>query len=190
MNKLGDRFFGKDAIAKVLVSFIDPIRYHGQENLRLKTISNLNTALLRMKIPLTSDCKIRKTEQLLKYESKEELPKSELESLITKCNDMGLPLNADWVAAISALNVLEAAINKKLEDMGSNTDGTYTQRLDRVANLIKKNEERTISKMIPETLYRGPRQKLDHASHKNLPTATETRTIIKSVMDFMDELFP
>jgi len=115
---------------------------------------------------------------------------SQLNELLERSRTIGIKVDDYWVVAVCAVNLVEALMNKKLIDLGESTEGDFTQRLERVVSSIKRKENREIQRMLPESLYKGVRQKLDHASHKYRPTPAEADNIVKTVIGFLDELFP
>lgn len=115
---------------------------------------------------------------------------AKLNELLQKFQESGINIDENWVMAVCALNLLEAAVNKKLEDLDESTEGSFTEKLSRLVATVKHIEEREIQRMLPESLYKGPRQKLDHASHKYKPTPREAENIVRTVISFLDELFP
>jgi uncharacterized protein YaaN involved in tellurite resistance len=98
-------------------------------------------------------------------------------------------IDENWVLAISSVNLIEAAVNKKLEALGETTDGAFDKRLDRLVEAIKKKENRDIQRMLPKGIYSEVRDKLDHASQKYHPTSSETESIYVTVSNFLKELF-
>jgi len=101
----------------------------------------------------------------------------------------GIQIDENWVLAVCAVNLIEAAVNKKLEDLKQKADDEFAKRLRRLASVIKEREDRDIQQMLPETFYQGIRSKLDHASHKYHPTKAEAESIYKIVASFLKELF-
>lgn len=184
---------GDEKVMQIIVKFLDPIRFTGNENIRIHLLNQINRAILRMGIQIDETGKVLRTNRPVQYFGNEDSKDKEnvsLGDLITKCNQAGIAIDNDWIASIAALNIMEAALNKKLEGFGDQIEGDFTKKLDRVVLLIKQKEKRKIQRMLPESLYKGPRNKLDHASHKYAPTPTETKNIIKNVTDFLNDLFP
>lgn len=99
-----------------------------------------------------------------------------------------LEIDENWVSAICALNLLEISVNKKLEDLGESTDGSFDTRYKRLVVACKAKENRDIQKLLTAPFYTA-RSKMDHAGHIHKPTPDETKIIVKYVSDFMSELF-
>lgn len=113
-------------------------------------------------------------------------PFSRLFDLLEKARP--LKIDENWVSAICALNLLEISVNKKLEDLGNSTEGSFNTRYERLTAACKAKEKRDIRRLLPTPLYNA-RSKMDHAGHKYKPTPQETEMIVKYVSDFISELF-
>jgi len=113
-----------------------------------------------------------------------------LKEIISKAQSGGLGhLDESWIIAVCSVNLVEAAVNRKLEILGSSTEGKFKERLDRLATLVKEKEGRDIQKVLPRMLYEGPRQLLDHASHGQGVTPEEADQIRRAVVSFLENLF-
>jgi len=112
-----------------------------------------------------------------------------LNDLIQKSQTSGMDIDENWAVTICAVNLIEAAVNKKLEDFRESTEGKFNKKLDRLTKIIKEKEGRNIQKLIPRAL-KTVRDKLDHASHKYKPVSIETTTFVEQALSFLDNLFP
>lgn len=113
----------------------------------------------------------------------------ELNELLENARDVGLPTDENWVLALCSTNLIEAVVNKKLEQMKAPTEGNFKKKYKRLLNLIKEKEQRDIQQLLPLALYEGIRNKLDHASHTNRVTPKEAKQISKLVIDIITEVF-
>jgi hypothetical protein len=110
--------------------------------------------------------------------------------LLTKSQTCGIDVDGNWALAICSINLIEAAVNKKLEDLKKSTKGDFSERLKRLRNAVKVSESRDIQQLLPKAMYDRIRSKLDHASHKYKVTPAEAGSIYFSVVGFLEELFP
>lgn len=113
----------------------------------------------------------------------------ELNELLETSRNVGLPTDEHWVLALCSANLIEAIVNKKLEELDESTEGNFEKRYKRLAQAIKKKEHRDISQLLPLAIYKGIRNKLDHASHSNRVTPKEAKDISKIVKDLINEVF-
>jgi len=113
----------------------------------------------------------------------------ELNKLLENARDVGLPTDENWVLALCSTNLIEAVVNKKLEQLKAPTEGNFKKKYKRLLNLIKEKEQRDIQQLLPLALYEGIRNKLDHASHTNRVTPKEAKQISKLVIDIITEVF-
>jgi len=112
-----------------------------------------------------------------------------LNDLIQKSKASGIGIDENWAVTICAVNLIEAAVNKKLEDFGESTKEEFNRRLDRLTKIIEEKEGRNIQTLIPRAL-KTVRDKLDHASHKYKPVSFETTTFVEQALSFLENLFP
>jgi len=112
-----------------------------------------------------------------------------LEDLLLKTRSIGIPLDEHWVLSLCSVNLMEALVNRKLDQLGVDSGGSFKQKINRLSDEIKKRENRDISNLVPRALYDGIRNKLDHASDKNIITYQEALHISDIVMQLLDELF-
>jgi hypothetical protein len=112
-----------------------------------------------------------------------------LSDLLEKAKTCGIDVNENWATTIGAVNLVEAATNKKLEILGESLEGSFSQRLERLRKIIKRQENRDIQQLLPGAFYKV-RSMLDHASHKYKPTSEETDLFVKGVISFLNDLFP
>jgi len=101
----------------------------------------------------------------------------------------GIEVDENWVLAVCAVNLIEAAVNKKLEDLGQSIEGDFSKKLSRLTVAVKESEGRIIQQMLPSALYDKVRHRLDHASHKYHPTEAEAENIYRDVASFLQDLF-
>lgn len=113
----------------------------------------------------------------------------ELNELLATGRKIGLPIDEHWVLALSSVNLIESIVNKKLEDLELSTEGNFEKKYRRLAKTIKENEKRDISQLLPLAIYKGIRNKLDHASHANKVTKEEANEICKIVTNLIAEIF-
>lgn len=113
----------------------------------------------------------------------------EVNSLIEKARGIGLPIDENWVLALCALNLIEATVNMKLEQLGLKAEGQFKEKYRKLSASIKEKENRDIFQLLPTALYDGVRNKLDHASNCNKVTENEAKEINKLVIGFMEEVF-
>jgi len=112
-----------------------------------------------------------------------------LAELVRISRSCGIQIDENWVLAVCAVNLIEAAVNRKLEDLKEPTEGTFSVRLERLASSIKKLEGRDIQQMLPTAIYDKIRSKLDHGSHRYRLTEAEAENIYRNVASFLKELF-
>jgi len=113
----------------------------------------------------------------------------ELNELLETSRNAGLPTDDHWVLALCSANLIEAIVNKKLEELGESTEGNFEKRYKKLAQTIKKKERRDISQLLPLAIYKEIRSKLDHASHSNRVTPKEAKYISKIVKNLIIEVF-
>ena len=113
----------------------------------------------------------------------------DLINLINQAKSCNIDIDENWVLAVSAINLIEAAVNKKLENLNESLQGDFYKKLQRLVSVVKKVEKRDIQQMLPTAMYKEIRNKLDHASHKYKPTQKEADNIYKNVISFLEELF-
>ena len=101
------------------------------------------------------------------------------------CDAVGL--DDAWVDAVTALNVLEAAVNLKLDEIGEPVSGSFDSRLQRVPSRIEEVEGRRIQVILSSALYKA-RGKVAHAGHRYKPTREETESIVEWVSTFVQDL--
>jgi hypothetical protein len=99
-----------------------------------------------------------------------------------------LLLDEFWVLALCSSNLIEAVVNKKLEQLGEKADGNFEERYKRLCKVIKEKEVKDIFQLLPSAVYKV-RNKLDHSSDSNTVTPKESREISRMVIDFMNEVF-
>ena len=112
----------------------------------------------------------------------------ELEDLLEKAKAVGIDADQNWVLALCAVNLIEASVNKKLEELGETTDGSFDTKYKRLISAVKKKEHRDIQQLLPTAMYKGIRNKLDHASHANKVTKREAQEIKKIVTNILNDL--
>jgi len=112
----------------------------------------------------------------------------ELNTLMETAKNNSLPLDEYWVLALCSSNLIEAVVNKKLEQLGEKAEGNFEDRYKKLCKVIKEKEGRDISQLLPSAVYKV-RNKLDHSSESNTVTPKEAREISKVVTDFMNEVF-
>lgn len=111
----------------------------------------------------------------------------ELNTLMETAKNHSLPLDEYWVLALCSSNLIEAVVNKKLEQLKEKTDGNFEERYKKLCKVIKEKEGRDISQLLPSAIYKV-RNKLDHSDF-NIITPKEAKDINKMVIDFMNEVF-
>ena len=111
----------------------------------------------------------------------------ELNTLMENAKNNSLPLDEYWVLALCSSNLIEAVVNKKLDQLGEKTEGNFEERFRKLCKVIKEKEGRDISQLLPSAVYKV-RNKLDHSDF-NIITPKEARDICKMVIDFMNEVF-
>lgn len=112
----------------------------------------------------------------------------ELNTLMETAKNNSLPLDEYWVLALCSSNLIEAVVNKKLEQLGEKAEGNFEDRFKQLCKIIKEKEGRDISQLLPSAVYKV-RNKLDHSSDSNTVTPKEAREISRMVIDFMNEVF-
>jgi hypothetical protein len=113
----------------------------------------------------------------------------ELGELLEKARNIRLMIDENWVLALCSTNLIEAIVNKKLEEYKVSTEGNFENKYFRLVNVIKEKEQRDIQQLMPLALYKGIRNKLDHASHTYRVTPNEAKQISKIVIDLIAEVF-
>lgn len=113
----------------------------------------------------------------------------ELNDLLEKSKTIGIDVDQSWVTALCSVNLIEATVNKKLEELGESTDGSFAKKYKRLISAVKKKESRDIQQLLPTAMYEGIRNKLDHASHANRVTKKEAQEIKKIVINILSDLF-
>jgi hypothetical protein len=113
----------------------------------------------------------------------------ELNELMENARNAKLPVDEHWVLALCSANLIEAIVSKKLEELKLPTDGSFESKYKRLSNAIKEKEQREIQQLLPPALYKGIRNKLDHASHSNRVTPKEAKDISRFVMNLIEEVF-
>lgn len=111
----------------------------------------------------------------------------ELNCLMETAKNNSLPLDEYWVLALCSSNLIEAVVNKKLEQLGEKAEGNFEDRYKKLCKVIKEKEGRAISQLLPSAVYKV-RNKLDHSDF-NTVTPKESREISKMVIEFMNEVF-
>jgi len=112
----------------------------------------------------------------------------ELNTLMEIAKNNSLLLDEFWVLALCSSNLIEAVVNKKLEQLGEKADGNFEERYKRLCKVIKEKEVKDIFQLLPSAVYKV-RNKLDHSSDSNTVTPKESREISRMVIDFMNEVF-
>jgi hypothetical protein len=77
-----------------------------------------------------------------------------------------------------------------LEKLGGKVEGSFEDRYKKLCELMNQKENKHISRLLPSALYKGIRNKLDHASDSNRVTPEEAIRISEIVKDFIHEVFP
>lgn len=113
----------------------------------------------------------------------------ELNSLLETARNYTLPADEHWVLALCSSNLIEATVNKKLEKLGEKAEGSFEDRYKKLCRLIKEKEDRDVSHLLPLALYKGVRNKLDHATDSNSVTPKEAKDIGRIVKEFLAEIF-
>lgn len=126
----------------------------------------------------------RALEMLVKYKG---LP--ELNELLENARNVKLPTDEHWVLALCSANLIEAVVNKKLNELKLSTKGSFESKYKRLAMAIKDKEQREIQQLLPAALYKGVRNKLDHASHTSRVTPKEAKAVCEFVINLIAELF-
>jgi hypothetical protein len=156
----------------------------------LSFVNTLDTLPAEEKVPKASYDKLlsernilqKTVEIMVQYKG---LP--ELNTLLETARNNALPLDEHWVLAICSSNLIEAVVNKKLENLGEKADGNFEERYKKLCKVIKEKENRDISQQLPSAIYKV-RNKLDHSSDSNRVTPKEARDISKMVIEFMNEV--
>jgi len=166
------------AIGKIseLLSFVEGLEASPP---RKKVSKRIYQKLLR-----ENEANKRMIETLVKYKG---LP--ELNELLEKARGVKIPTDEHWVLALSSANLIEAIVNKKLEELKVSKEGNFEKRYKRLVKSVKETEKRDISQLLPMALYKGVRNKLDHASHDNRVTQKEANQISKIVINLIAEVF-
>jgi hypothetical protein len=112
----------------------------------------------------------------------------ELHRLMEHAKSVGIEIDEYWVLALCSSNLIEAIVNKKLEQLGEKTDGNFEERYKKLCRVIKEKEGKDIHQILPSAVYKV-RSKLDHATHENRVTSKEAENISKVVIEFMNEVF-
>ena len=113
----------------------------------------------------------------------------ELRTLMENTNKVGIAIDEYWVLALCSSNLIEAVVNRKLEQLGEKAGGSFRARYQKLCRIIKQKENRELQKLLPIALYEGVRNKLDHASDSNRVTPQEAKDIGKMVIAFMNDVF-
>jgi hypothetical protein len=113
----------------------------------------------------------------------------ELNELLEKARKVGIEIDESWALALCSVNLIEAGVNQKLEELKESTEGNFAKRYKRLILAIKTKENRDIQQLLPMALYDGIRNKLDHASHANRVAPKEANEIKKIVINILDDLF-
>lgn len=102
--------------------------------------------------------------------------------------DIGEPIGVreNWLISACALSLIEIMVNKKLEEYGCKKDGEFRKRLNRLADIMKKEEEKEISKIIINVFY-DMRNRVLHGGET--PTSDERRKIVGHVEELANELW-
>lgn len=166
------------AVGKIseLLSFVEGLEASPPEK---KVSTRVYEKLLR-----ENEIKKRTIETLVRYKG---LP--ELNELLEKARSVKLSTDEHWVLALCSANLIEAIVNKKLEELRLSTEGNFENRYKRLADAIKEREQRDIQKLLPLALYKGVRNKLDHASHALRVTPKEAKDINNIVINLISEVF-
>ena len=117
---------------------------------------------------------------------------SVIASFIERTKIIGIDIN--WVITCAALNLVEAAIEKKLIDMGVSRDKVLNKEFEENSKLLEKllleqEGRRLTSRLLFNDVYKKARAKIDHAGHLHKPSPRECTYIIDETVDFIDELF-
>jgi hypothetical protein len=111
-----------------------------------------------------------------------------LKNLLDEVTKIGLGIDEDWVISLCALNLVEAGVNKKLDDLGENPEGSFNDRLNKLCTIIREKERKEVPSLLIGAFY-SVRSKLDHAGLKYKPSPKEAATIVTQVLEFLDILF-
>jgi len=114
-------------------------------------------------------------------------PLASLSKLLEEARPLGVDEN--WAIGICALNLLEAAVTKKLDDLGEYSGDSFEARYRRLVETVRRKEHRDIDRLLPKPFY-DARSKLVHGGHKHRPTPEETEIMVKYVTNFIKDLFP
>jgi len=112
-----------------------------------------------------------------------------LQKLIEEVKGLGLDVDEEWVISVCAINLLEAGVNKKLEDLGEKTEGSFIDRLNRLIEIERTKEKKEVPQLLVEAFYRVIRNKLDNAGLKYHPTPSEANMVANHVLEFLGILF-
>lgn len=113
----------------------------------------------------------------------------ELNELLETAKNSKLDVDEHWVLALCSINLIEASVNKKLEELNISQEGSFEKKYSRLINGVKKKENRDIQQLLPLALYKGVRNKLDHGSHAHKVTPKEAKQISQLVRSLINELF-
>jgi hypothetical protein len=114
----------------------------------------------------------------------------EINELLENARSIELPIDENWVLALCSANLIEAIVNKKLNDLGESCEGSFEARYNRLVKIVKEKEQgRDLQRLLPLAIYKGVRSKLDHASHENQVTPREAKDISRIVIGLMTEVF-
>jgi len=113
----------------------------------------------------------------------------ELNELLETAKNSRLDVDEHWVLALCSVNLIEASVNKKLEELNVPVDGKFEKKYNRLISCVKEKENRNIQQLLPKALYKVVRNKLDHASHANKVTPKEAQHISQLVQSLINELF-
>jgi len=96
-----------------------------------------------------------------------------LAPLLPLLREWGLSLN--WAVAASALALIEVMINKKLEELGLDTSGSFNDRVKRLEAEAKRRGAKEFPNLLAGPFYNA-RNKVIHAGKE--PTVDELKLII------------
>jgi len=109
------------------------------------------------------------------------------QELIKKAEKI-LPINEDWIICVSALMLVEAVVNKKLEELGESIKGSFKERYERLVDVVRQKEKRELPRLLPRLIYEGLRHLAAHGGHKFQPTPDEAKSIVGNIILVISEI--
>jgi len=107
-----------------------------------------------------------------------------------------LEISEPWFRCVTALNLLEASIKKKLENLGEPAEvknENFEKRYDRLLNALGRagvaNADLNELRGLTVPMLWEARHKIDHEGHKYRPTPKEAKEIIDAVSALIQKLF-